>query len=95
MGERNVTQRLTVNALHRLRHSNEPSVRKALNGPHENEWKIKIEAEIEPSQKMKCWTEKVLPDNREALHSKFVLVRRRDESGEIREYKASFPACEN
>lgn len=93
--EKTFPQRFTINALRRVRHDDKLTVRASLNVSHAQEWKKATATEAKTLQEMKWWTETATSKGKKVLHSRFMLVRKRDETGKIQKYEAHVIVCEN
>lgn len=93
--ERRAPSRLTLSALTRARSDNEPSTREAIRRSEAVELQESMKTGIETLKKMNCWTEISRLSNKNVLHSKFVLKRKRAHTAHIAEFKARLVAFGN
>lgn len=93
--ERRAPNRLSLNALTRVRSDDEPLPREALRGLDAPQWKEAIRVEVQTLKDTSCWTEVKRPSREKVLHSKFVLKRKCDQNKTITKHKARFVVCGN
>ena len=68
------------------------TVKKAINSDKGEKWKQAMEEEIETLKKMETWALKELPKDRKTIGCKWVFVRKRDELGNIIQWRARLVA---
>lgn len=67
----------------------------ALDGTENEQWRRAMNADNNALERMKCLDVMKRPSNQKVVHSKFVLVRKRDENGNVRRRKARLVVCGN
>ena len=67
-------------------------VKEAIKSEEGDKWKKAMDDKIETLNKMATWTMEELPEDRKAIGSKWVFVRKRDEGGEVIQWKARLVA---
>ena len=67
-------------------------VKEAIESEEGDKWKKAMDDKIETLNKMGTWTMEELPEDRKAIGSKWVFVRKRDEGGEVIQWKARLVA---
>lgn len=93
--ERKQPSRFTISELARAREDDEPSMRNALKGNDQKKWRESMDKEVKTLKQMQCWDEVERPPEARVLHTKFVLKRKRYETGNIQNYKARLVVCGN
>ena len=68
------------------------TVKEALDSEEGEHWKKAMEEEVENLKEIKTWTLKDLPEDRKAIGCKWVFVRKRNEMGDIIQWKARIVA---
>jgi hypothetical protein len=66
----------------------EPTYKQAMNGPERTLWKTALDEHYRSLLLNEAWTLVELPSGRKIVRGKWVLKRKRDEHGNISEYKA-------
>ena len=62
-------------------------VKEVIESKEEDKWKKAMDDKIETLNKMRTWTMEELLEDRKAIGSKWVFVRKRDEAGEVIQWK--------
>jgi hypothetical protein len=73
-------------------HDDSPTLEDALNGPENQQWKAAIQEELNQLSEMGTWELQDLPEGRKAIGSRWVLLKKRDEHGDILKFKARLVA---
>ena len=63
-------------------------VKEVIESEEEDKWKKAMDDEVETLNKMGTWTMEELLEDRKAIGSKWVFVKKRDEAGEVIQWKA-------
>lgn len=82
-------------SLRQSRTEDEPLVRDALTSGDAERWVDAVDKEVQALRKLNCWSVVERPQQAKVLHSKFVLKKKRNSSGEVVKYKARLVVCGN
>lgn len=93
--DRKARGRFTVNALMRVHDEDGLSVRLALQGENEREWRKAMKSKLQTLKENQNWKEVERPQHATVLQAKLVLKRKRDGAGKIQKYKVRIEVCRN
>ena len=70
----------------------EPTLQQAMHGPEKGEWDKALQKEVEGIESYGTWEEATPPEGARFIGTKWVLRKKRDESGKLLKYKARLTA---
>lgn len=85
----------TISPIDRLHDSDEPLIKDALEESKSAQRNAAVKKGISALENMQCWTLASRLTDRKILHSKFLLLRKRNEWGKVVKYKSRLVVCVN